>query len=980
MVVGEGESPDLTAAKEGWTISSTVRAALRRMSRLWVIATILVIVVILQLRTLAQNLWLSTEDYVVPMYPEMQRPGAQHHPSISLRGRQCQEIPVPPHLWEQQNTSPSVVLPSTLGSLAPGDSVCVRVVVPVSSGASSSVVYAPLPNAPWDSVLLDLVGQSGISVPVHLRAVADLRNTFHEVTHVYEADVVLRDVDVYRPEGYVEFREGRWNPEGGLPPFAHGSEPLTISSGPQVISVSEDPLQAGGNPFALENYPNLPLCTELNVEGRWVPLENLPFDPIWASVRDNHNWVWLPYTCRLRAIPYAELETCLASKYPMMHWFGDSNLRRVMKKLVTGGQWCTNDTESRACLCEDYKEGFQIFDAAHREMIVDMVPGHGGHQLQANEYTQQLPEAGVSRIYFHKLEGLSRKNKPAWDTQFNGGIVKKYGRPQLAIVSLVTWDAAVSTRGFYAGELNRLLSYLEKEYDASTHVVLRTSQYFCCRSDDDGNDTRSFSRLRNAYFDSYTRRIFEERLGKYWSLDAKPAFVDIPSRNVVLASGDSVCVRVVVPPNTNNTAGNERLEFMPFVGSPWDSIMLNLVGQDTGVSVPVQLRMADHAGNYQRERVHIYEADVRLYDVDTYTAEGYIEYRNALWNPNEEFMEPQPFEPEPLAINSNLTMAVQDSNGPYDLRRYMDLPLCTGADNDGRWIPASRLPFDPSLVPEPDNHGLVWLPYDCRLQRYPYPEFAQCLINKHRLVHWMGDSNTRRALKKISSLGQWCSSSSDQASRECICNDNFKPFAPYAAENRISPFDLFANRPASIPGDTNDFQLTQSNRTRVVSMKWDGLSGRNKIPWREYLQPDTHNKLGNPSLVVLGGTAWDTAFESYSFFAHEVQALVQMISHTYEGSPDIVIRTGQHYCCTSDHGQSAQRRYSRLRGLYYNQLLALEFKRQFGDSVRVWDVSRITERRPIHLRSEDIGQCPANHVRSEIVDIENQVLFNALCN
>ncbi|KAJ2156960.1 hypothetical protein GGF46_004831 [Coemansia sp. RSA 552] len=340
---------------------------------------------------------------------------------------------------------------------------------------------------------------------------------------------------------------------------------------------------------------------------------------------------------------------------------------------------------------------------------------------------------------------------------------------------------------------------------------------------------------------------------EYWSLAGEPAFVDVPHRDT-LEMGDTVCVRVIVPPKTDD-AGGEQLEFMPFTGSPWDSIMLNLVGQDTGVSVPVRLAMASHTYNYQRGWVHIYEANVRLYDVDTYTAEGYIEYRNALWNPNEEFMEPQPFEPEPLAIDSDIKIAVQGStngNGIYALERYLDLPLCTEADNDGRWVSVDQLPFDPLLVPEPDNHNLVWLPYDCRLKRYSYPEFAQCMVSKHKLVHWMGDSNTRRALKKISTLGQWCSTPEQQQSIECTCNDNQEAFAPYNANGRITPFNLFADKAAKAPTNPKDYSSIMPNRTRIISIKWDGLSRKNNPPWRDYLQPDVQKNMGDPSLLVLG--------------------------------------------------------------------------------------------------------------------------------
>ncbi|KAJ1849544.1 hypothetical protein LPJ70_000402 [Coemansia sp. RSA 2708] len=467
----------------------------------------------------------------------------------------------------------------------------------------------------------------------------------------------------------------------------------------------------------------------------------------------------------------------------------------------------------------------------------------------------------------------------------------------------------------------------------------------------------------------------------YWNMtiESTPAFVDVPQASKINV-GESVCVRVVVPAKPLGTAQT----FVPLSNAPWDSVLVDLVGRATNVSVPVPLRMANHTHNQNRDLTHVYEADVVLRDADIYSPEGYIEFRYALWNP-EASLDPQPFEPEKLQIPDTLQVNVSDDDGvsPYSLQNYLDLPLCTEPNAEGRWISAASLPFDAAQVPPPDNHNLVWLPYDCRLKRVKYQDFATCLAQRYPKIHWFGDSNTRRALKKVSTLGQWCAA--EPNSLVCTCNDNSEKFTNYGAYKRISPFDLDPVAGGAVAPD--GAVEPPANRSRIVAFKWDGLTTRNDPPWADYFTQDFEAKLGHPSLAIVGVTNWDTAFETHAFFSGEVDKLAALIDASYPthlGHPntDIVLRSGQYYCCTSDMDKFWKRRYSRLRNRFYDATLIDTFKQKLDGkrNVLVWDVAQISERRPYKYREEDVTKCAANHVRSEIVEIENQVLMNALCN
>ncbi|KAJ2768298.1 hypothetical protein IWQ56_002979 [Coemansia nantahalensis] len=424
----------------------------------------------------------------------------------------CSEMAVPDTYWQTKDafTPPFVHIPNRDG-IQIGQTVCVRVVVPAPE-QRSSITYTPLVGMPWDSVLLDMVGSAtNISVPVKLTAIADYRNTIRDSPHVYEADVLLRDVDMFVPRGYVEFRDAQWNPEAGLPPVAYDPEALFIADELAVEVGDAD----GSSPFSLKRHLDLPLCTEPDAEGRWVSGEALPFSAGEVPPADNHNMVWLPYSCRLRRISYADAVGCMTARHPLMHWYGDSNIRRTLKKIATLGQWCSTaaSLQTRACLCEDYTEAnFTRFNAGYRELMID-VTSEGGQALTTPPADYRDVPDGTARIYLHKWEGLTHRNQPHWRTEFEKGITARYGHPSIAVISLTNWDAAFSSRVDFAVQMELLMDHLAHEYTPATKFVIRTGQYYCCRTDATPGAPRSFSRLRNAYFNDYVLRAFRERFG-----------------------------------------------------------------------------------------------------------------------------------------------------------------------------------------------------------------------------------------------------------------------------------------------------------------------------------------------------------------------------------------------------------------------------------------------------------------------------------
>ncbi|KAJ2077136.1 hypothetical protein H4R24_005307, partial [Coemansia sp. RSA 988] len=369
------------------------------------------------------------------------------------------------------------------------------------------------------------------------------------------------------------------------------------------------------------------------------------------------------------------------------------------------------------------------------------------------------------------------------------------------------------------------------------------------------------------------------------------AFVNIPHTHEINI-GETVCVRVVIP----SRPVDPFLTYAPIANTPWDSILLDMVGQHTGVSIPVTLRMEDHINNYRNGMTHIYEADVLLRDADMYYPQGYIEYRDAKWN-SEEHLHPQPLIPEPLEIPSTMRVPVtaeQDTYNIYSLDNYPSLPLCITANAEGRWIHISQLPFDTSLAPPPDNFNRVWLPYTCKLKQYSYPQLFQCLRQKHPLIHWFGDSNTRRALKKLTTLGSWCSAPEERNNLMCTCNDNASNFGKYDTHALLAPIDFDPINGGSAVlqmGDNVSLVQIPTNKSRIVLFRWGGLTALNQPPWSNTFNGDITTRAGVPSIAIFALVNWDVAFSSYTFFIQEINRLLDHVSENYPATTQIVIRT-----------------------------------------------------------------------------------------
>jgi hypothetical protein len=133
-------------------------------------------------------------------------------------------------------------------------------------------------------------------------------------------------------------------------------------------------------------YNKLPYCTRGDHPGRWVKLKAVTqslsykepyldfssaqtsFQPpidFMTHYQDRLGHIWLPFDCKYRSLSYTQFKHCLAhNNQEVLHFWGDSNVRRALKALSTNGAWCNTwyDPASPECNCYDWNFGVPQMD------------------------------------------------------------------------------------------------------------------------------------------------------------------------------------------------------------------------------------------------------------------------------------------------------------------------------------------------------------------------------------------------------------------------------------------------------------------------------------------------------------------------------------------------------------------------------------------------------------------------------------------
>ncbi|KAJ2574789.1 hypothetical protein GGH19_003538 [Coemansia sp. RSA 1807] len=477
-----------------------------------------------------------------------------------------------------------------------------------------------------------------------------------------------------------------------------------------------------------------------------------------------------------------------------------------------------------------------------------------------------------------------------------------------------------------------------------------------------------------------------------------PAAVRTADRNMLpVVAGQPVCIRVVVPPikPAGMLARQEKemvelFQTIPSEPGLWDSITLDAVGQSSGISIPVQLQPVAHANMARRNTVHVYEGELQAYDADVFAISGVVEYRDAAWNYEQPASLPDEYQPERISVlrDAQIRVSVPRASS-FHPENHMRLPVCQRTDEPGRWVQPATLPFAAEAHGQPLYGGKVWLPYRCRLRSYTYSAFLQCLDDYRPFspettgkytVHWFGDTNSRRALKKITSLGQWCSGI--MASRpQCLCDDSGEAFPRFTGQNTVRDTLLELNDEDGGWSVRENGMVKnrgiQNSLAQVYYHRWEGLTQYNSGRWQDVFKPSALGLYPQANLVVISIGNMDVSFTQFLEYTRQLNELVVLLQSAYD-EQHIVLRMPQYFCCRAPSG-NPPRRMQKDRNRLYGDYARRLFELHFGSRLHVWDVSGIAETLPLEQR-RDVAGCAVNTVPSEIVDLENLQLMNGICN
>ncbi|KAJ1960257.1 hypothetical protein GGI12_003901 [Dipsacomyces acuminosporus] len=432
--------------------------------------------------------------------------------------------------------------------------------------------------------------------------------------------------------------------------------------------------------------------------------------------------------------------------------------------------------------------------------------------------------------------------------------------------------------------------------------------------------------------------------------------------------------------------------------------------KDSRVTVSVDVRPITDDRNTDLARV--YQGTVRLYDPGFYKLDATLEHRDSQWNA-------EPGQKSVGLIGMNLdtegsVSVIRDLKHPTYLGNHQKLPLCTSADEPGRWIPVDNLPkhWKAWQYVSPAEDGRVWLPYHCRLRRISHAEFTHKMSQKYDSVHWYGDSNSRRSIRPFITAGKWCNEKDSLKRLDCLCNDAPKDLFPddwYPSRpqphwyrihtNGVNGSEVFEDLRKLPLNPTDDKPIPEDDLEAVDDDAYGygftpkAYSQRNDYFDLYYLfTRGTRDMYGSywarditaqniaayrkPSLVIVQMITWDVAFGSYESFIKELPPLIKRLQKVYPNT-QFIYRSGPYWCCKDSEDE--EKKYSRLRFMAFDHQARRLFKKHL--KAGVWDVIKAPSSRPPEVkRLKENLPCLSAHTRAELIHLDNQLLMNMLVN
>ena len=316
--------------------------------------------------------------------------------------------------------------------------VSVRVAMQVQPGIAVDLgwgVYASDVQLPSLSSISSAAAPSNASAVLRLRGYVDYRNfewnAERHNTRLQREALSLSFADNF---SFVPSTDGIIDSSEELKANTAGQSNTTAANETRVVSARVSP------------PPPPPVCSAADGRGYWAaqgtPLArigNFSWSELSALPTTARGMSYFGDGCVYRPFSWQEGLTCLAQRYPSIHWFGDSNSRRDIRTLYTAGRWL-----DVAFSCEDWEDSVLAGNVTNpnfgwpyptpsdspvfinNEHVKLRLPGGPGEPLSANGTTGAW-------IKFDFLAGLSGDMKTP-DSYFTSGPA------DLLILGLGSWE------------------------------------------------------------------------------------------------------------------------------------------------------------------------------------------------------------------------------------------------------------------------------------------------------------------------------------------------------------------------------------------------------------------------------------------------------------------------------------------------------------------------------------------------------------
>jgi len=324
-------------------------------------------------------------------------------------------------------------------------------------------------------------------------------------------------------------------------------------------------------------------------------------------------------------------------------------------------------------------------------------------------------------------------------------------------------------------------------------------------------------------------------------------------------------------------------------------------------------------------------------------------------------------------------------------------PACATADR-GVW---ARAPSPGALARAPG--GPWWRPDACDARAFSPAAVARCLARTPRAL-FLGDSHMRRHFKdlvgrssKIADLrgalppapgaSWWCVGR--EAEVDCACAD---------ATHRPTDID---NNPLTAFYKEHDTWWARGGEIALGPAAGAApspvLARADLRWWVGFLFPDWAEDLartaaeaaaaaGAPDLVVFDLGAWDASFGNLARFEAELPGLARALAAAFPPPARLVYRTptffaGDDAVDGAGDGNKGRRwvSHGKLARMHAAARAHLEAAPELAGRLVVWDVWAVGEARPVAETRAQAAACVNGHEPSEDVSVENNILFNLLC-